>query len=661
MNWYRDVFRKMHFDMHTPEHVEEVAVEFDAEVLADRLAAIGVEAICWFAKCAYGWSYYPTRIGRRHPHLAADIFPAAVEACHARGIRVLGYYHVSGCQWALADHPEWHARQADGSVEGHMGINQMLCPLSPAGDELIMPQLVEIVTMQPADGLFLDDLIGWKTCYCDACREGFARAGGRPSPPRSPEEAGWDEFLAWRRDAAKEFLARAAAAVHEARPDALFGVNWAGSERLPDFLPAGLDYLTADIDETESSSLNASLVLRQWARRATPHDAMNSRMLHWWLDWTQKPVTAMQQEFATILANGGRTFLGDISYHRTAMPDPAILANAGEAFALARGIEPYVRGAEPVADLAILNSAQSHYRRSRATNSSPPAVKGAHLALLEAGLYAHILPEEDLPRVLSEYQALIVPEQQDLSEESLAAIRAFVQAGGGLVVIGDTPLWDVLGLEAIGPADGDRHYFTCDQDDLSPDDEVVCPPRLVHGRTMLARLRTAEMLAPHVAPLGSGAPHSGPPPDRPSGHPAVTINAFGAGRAAWVALPIMTDFYQRGHAALAPLLAGLVRRVCRPRLECEADAPVEATLLGREGRLLVHLVNYTASRHPSRPPTVARLAAVGPVTVRLRLPQEPLSVEGAPEAVQSRWDDGTLEVTVPRLGTWACVEVRLSS
>ena len=41
----------------------------------------------------------------------------------------------------------------------------------------------------------------------------------------------------------------------------------------------------------------------------------------------------------TILANGGRTFLGDISYHRTAMPDPAVLANAPEIF---RFVEPDV-------------------------------------------------------------------------------------------------------------------------------------------------------------------------------------------------------------------------------------------------------------------------------------------------------------------------------
>ena len=652
MNWYADAFRKMHFDMHTPGDVEEVAVEFDAEVLAERLDRIGVQAICWFAKCRYGWSYYPTKVGRRHPHLHADIFPLAVESCHARGIRVLGYYHVSGCQWARDDRPDWYARTPDGEIIGH-GAIPALCPISPAGDELIIPQLVEIVTMQPADGLFVDDLVGWSTCYCDCCRKAFG-----PDLPRSADEPRWDDYLAWRREAASAFFQRAAAAVHAARPDALFGINYAGSLRHPDLIPLGVDYLTADVDETESSSFNASALLRQWARQPIPHDAMNSRMLHWWTDWTQKPVTAMKQEFATVLANGGRTFLGDISYHRTAMPDPTVLANAGEAFGLAREIEPYVRGAAPVPDLAILNSARSNYLRSHSPNADPPAVKGAHLALLESGLYAHILAEADLPQLLPEYRALVVPEQTHLADETLAAIRSFVDRGGGLVVIGDTQLTDVLGLERVGLAEGDRNYLVCEADDLNPADEVACPPRLVHGRVLLTRPVTAEVLAAHLNGLPGSAPHSGPPPGAESGHPAITLNQFGAGKAAFIVLPVATDLYSRGHAGVAPLIAGLVRRVREPMLEVESAAPLEATLLRRDCSLFIHLVNYTASRLPSRPPTIGRIAPAHDVTVRLRLAAEPAVVEGIPDPVRWRYEAGVLEATVPRVDVWACVEVR---
>lgn len=655
MNWYADVFRKMHFDMHTPGNVEGVAVDFNAKKLADQLARIGVEAICWFAKCAYGWSYYPTVAGRRHPHLAADIFPLAVEACHNRGIRVIGYYHLTGSQWGVEEHPEWFCRTADGQIQTHphVALNHGLCALGPAGDELIIPQLIEIVTLQPADGIFIDDLVGWQTCYCEACRAGFGK-----KQPASPADRGWDEYLQWRRDAASAFFERAFAAVHQVRPDALMGVNYAGSFRHPDLIPPGVGYLTADVDETESSSFNASLLLRQWARQPLPHDAMNSRMLHWWSDWTQKPVTAMKQEFATILANGGRTFLGDISYHWTAMPDPAVLTNAGEAFAFGREIEPYVRGAEPVADIAILNSARSHYLQSRSPNADPPAVKGAHLALLEGGLYAHVLTEADLPALLSEYRCLVIPQQWELEEGSLAVIRAFVEAGGGLVVIGDTQLAPVLGVERLGLFPGDRNYLLCYESDLLPEDEAVCPPRLAHGPTVEVVTTTAAVLGDHVASLAGAPPHSGAPPGQRSGRPAITLNHFGQGRAALVALPAAGDLWLRGHAALAPLISGLVRRVCEPRVELDSDVPLEVTLLRRGRSLFVHLVNYAASRSPARPPTVDRVARATDVHIRLRLDAEPVSVEGVPGVAQWWMEEGRLVIMLQRVELWACVEVQ---
>lgn len=652
MNWYADAFRKMHFDMHTPAAVRDVAVEFRPDQLADQLFEAGVEAICWFAKCAYGWSYYPTRVGRRHPHLAVDTFPVAVEACHARGIRVLGYYHVSGCEWA-GDRPEWHVREPDGTSRSDGATRYSVCPIGPAGSELIIPQLVEIVTMQPADGLFLDDMVGWYPCYCDACRAGFGQ-----DLPASADDERWDAYMAWRREAAAEFFERAARAVHSERPDALFGINYAGSMRHPDFMPRGLDYLTADVAEPESSCLNASLLVRQHATQALPYDAMNSRMLHWWLDWTQKPVTAVKQEFATVLASGGRTFLGDIAYHRTAMPDPAVLANAKAAFDLVREIEPFVRATEPVPDIAVLNAAESHYLGTHSPNADPIPVKGAHLALIESGLHVHILPEERIAARLPGYRCLVVPEQAHLSSASVEAIALFIKAGGGLVVMGDTQLADVLGVELVGASEADRGYFTCSEPDLSPGDELRCPPRLVHGRVVLARPTCATVLAPHIAPLAGGPPHSGPPPGAESGYPAVTLSAYGAGRAAFVALPVATDYFARGHAALGPLMAGLVRRVCEPLVEVFCDAPLEVSLLRRDGAYLVHIVNYSASRHPGRPATVDRITPAHGVRVRLRMRCEPARVGGCIGAFNWAQHAEACEARLERVDLWACVEVR---
>jgi hypothetical protein len=47
MNWYADVFRKMHFDMHTPGDVRDVAVDLNAEALADAWLVAGCTRRLW--------------------------------------------------------------------------------------------------------------------------------------------------------------------------------------------------------------------------------------------------------------------------------------------------------------------------------------------------------------------------------------------------------------------------------------------------------------------------------------------------------------------------------------------------------------------------------------------------------------------------------------
>jgi hypothetical protein len=228
-------------------------------------------------------------------------------------------------------------------------------------------------------------------------------------------------------------------------------------------------------------------------------------------------------------------------------------------------------------------------------------------------------------------------------------------------VIGDTQLDAVLGMERIGLTGEDRSYFVCEADDLDPADEVACPPRLVQGHAVLAKPKTATVIAPLIAPLAGGPPHSGAPPGEVTEHPAIALNHFGAGKAAFVAPPIATDLFSRGHAALAPLIAGLVRRVCEPRVQVDADGSLEVSLLRRGSSLLVHLVNYTASRHPARPATVDRIVPVHDVTVRLRTDAEPLLVDGTVDRVRWSFAEGVTNIHLGSLDMWACVEVRLPS
>ena len=82
-------YRQIHLDFHTSEHIGGVGSAFDADDFVATLKAAKVDSITLFAKCHHGWSYYPTKAGKPHPHLAnpdllGDML-AALEAGRHRG------------------------------------------------------------------------------------------------------------------------------------------------------------------------------------------------------------------------------------------------------------------------------------------------------------------------------------------------------------------------------------------------------------------------------------------------------------------------------------------------------------------------------------------------------------------------------------------------
>lgn len=132
-NWYRQIIRKIHFDMHTPGSVEAVGRDFDPIAFAHAIKEAGAEAVCFFARCGYGWSYYPTKVGLPHPHLKRDVFGDGVKAIKDAGIRVIAYVAIDTIPAPLAEkHPEWCSRKPNGSVRMNTGQDHwhaLMCSL----------------------------------------------------------------------------------------------------------------------------------------------------------------------------------------------------------------------------------------------------------------------------------------------------------------------------------------------------------------------------------------------------------------------------------------------------------------------------------------------------------------------------------------------------
>jgi hypothetical protein len=238
-------------------------------------------------------------------------------------------------------------------------------------------------------------------------------------------------------------------------------------------------------------------------------------------------------------------------------------------------------GARDAANVALLRSYPSiTYHHARAQLSAILAEQ----ALIQARIPFDLVFDEHL-NDLSKYRVLILPDSECLSDGQLAAIRSFVEKGGGLLAIGQSGLYDEwrrLRVRAglAGLADGQvraRAY-----------EETV-------QRTQITGAPVRKELGQGRTVYLPGLRFDGPLPERE--------NYFSISARYWK----LPRNWQE--------LADSVRWLARNELPATVSGPVYlvSNLVSQpeKRRLMVHLVNYGRRTTPS----------IKAVQVRCRLPQ----------------------------------------
>ena len=182
--------RQIHLDFHTSEYLKGIGADFKKEDFQAALRLGQVDAINLFAKCHHSWSYYPTEVGRMHPHLDFDLLGAQIEACREIGVKVQIYYTFG---WSAGDaeaHPEWCVRDRDGGfvTQGELPADakpddplpdyywKFLCPNTAYHDH-IMAQVGELCERYAPDGFWFDIYQVQRHCFCESCRRDMTAGG----------------------------------------------------------------------------------------------------------------------------------------------------------------------------------------------------------------------------------------------------------------------------------------------------------------------------------------------------------------------------------------------------------------------------------------------------------------------------------------------------
>lgn len=571
--------RVVHFDFHTMPKIDDFGARFDAEAFADTLASSHVAYINMFARCNIGFSYYPTKVGFPYPGYTGNMLGDTVRACHARGVKVIGYIHVGLHHELCRVRPDYARMEKDGTVYNYRaGANwfRQPCFFGPYVDH-VLEEVKEVLALG-VDGLFLDG-IAPRDCACPRCLSEMRKRGMDIA-----DDADISAFAAW---AARAFAEKIRALVPSDKYLYFKGLPLAVAQDLNTHgeiacLASNMGY----------DFFPAQAALARGLYRGRLY--MNGRFGYDWGDFGgYKGKCSVENDFYEALMNGCGTTLGD-HLHPAENMEAAIYRDIADIYGWMEKLEAWTNDADYLAEIAILTK----------DGTAGASHEGAARILSELKYTYNILATD---ADFSAYPLVILPDDIRVDEALAAKLSAYLAAGGRVLSSGEA------GLSATGDGFALPAWdFTCagsDPTEVSYYKMRFASAGLADMRyeayersTLVKAAAGNEVLADHVTTYFNrdydGAHwYFYTPPRNETGYAAALLNT--QGNVAHVAFPIFRTFRKtlsRGHRAL---VGEILARLLPAKLIRAEELPIttRATVLAADDyRLLCLKVTYPENR-----------------------------------------------------------------
>ena len=608
-------YRQVHLDFHTSADCEGVGADFDPEVFAQTVKMGRVDSMTVFAKCHHGFSYYPTEVGTEHPHLAVpDLMGAQIEALHGIGVRAPIYVSIMWDDLAGEIEPGWIVTRKDGCLmirppltnESPLtgGWGWTTLDVSTGYGDYLVAQTEEICDRYDVDGFFFD------ICFPVPNYSPWGQARMREAGVRPDDEPA---VLRFAEENLKRFLGRLSEAVRAKVPGATIFYNGTVNPRMAEALPFQTHF---EIESLPTSSglwgyLHYPVMARQARTYGVDFLGMTGRFHKAWADFGGlKTRDQLDYECGTIVAAGGEVSVGD-QLHPRGVLDPAVYRLLEHSFGRVQKLEPFLRGARPASEVAILSGYEPSSLGSVPTNAHVADVEGAAQLFLEAAIQFDIL--DPWHGHFEDYAALVLPDGITVDERLRAKLEDFMSAGGEIILGGTAALdreTNEFGLSGVpvayeGEAPTVPSYLRLDEllvgeVELTTDYDYVYYNRAhlvrpldgatAHGELRRALFdRTWEHFTSHAqAPVGASL-----------GSPVV-VRGEGV---LYFAAPLFGAYRDHDYWVYREIARNAIRTLLpQPMLKLSGPGWVEATLHEQPAgddhseRLIVHLVAY----HPRR-------------------------------------------------------------
>lgn len=612
--------RQVHLDFHTSELIPGVGRAFDAAQFQKALKLGNVQSITLFAKCHHSWSYYPTKVGRRHPTLKGDLLGRQIKACHDIGVRAPIYITVG---WSANDaetHPEWLARGKDGApIYCHYDPNakpedpkpavswKFLCPNGGYRD-LIVAQTQEVCDKYPVDGMFYDICTTFN-CFCDACRAGMKEEGVDPEDGPA--------LWAYTRRKWANLMKACRSVIFERHPNAtVFFNGLAHADTPPELLDLQTHFELEDLPTTWGGYDKFPLRAKYFASHHNkPILAMSGKFHTTWGEFGGfKHPDAIRYEAASMVANGAACSFGD-QVHPNGEMDLETYRNIGHGYKYVKQIAPYGIGGKPYSTLGVWLSGKT------------PHDQGVANMLMEGHLdFEVVLKEGDLGK----YDTLILPGAPTLTEAQADKLQTFVDEGGALLVLAESALLKDtttlaldIGGKYAGPAAFKQDYLQV-RKPLAKG--LVESPFLNYEAALRVIPKGGDVLADIREPYfdrtyAHYCSHQNTPyTDKPARHAGVLQN----GRVIFFAHALGKLYYDHGARLHRDLFLNAVRRLHkRPVIEAGLPSAGRVSVLHQadQRRYCVHLL-YGPPLQRGRCLVIEDLPTLHDIPLTLRVPEK---------------------------------------
>lgn len=414
MKQQRKRFWGLHFDFHASNDVH-IGERTNQEDIEWYLREARPDFVQCDSKGHPGNSSYPTTVGKAAEHLHTDNLRIWCDTVHKHGLPI--YVHYSGVidDEYTKKHPEDAQRHDNGVATNRISL------FGNYVDELLIPQVKEMIDNYAIDGLWVDGDC-WAVCrdYSDLAK------------PFLHEDITIYEHNMVMRKAFLSYVKKYVDELHAYAPNFKVTSNWAYTSYIPEKPEVDIDFISGDYPPSDSVHV-ARYEGRCIAAQNKPWDLMC-----WSFElsrWVEKPAVQIMQEAAVVLSLGG-----GFQLYITQNKDGSARRTCGSRY---RKIGTFVREREflfekkTVAQVGIFYSAESYYRKSNIFNAAgaTEALIGTLNCVLDAQYTANVVLEYQID-TLGEYDIVIVPQWEYISDENKQHLLDYAQKGGNLVIVG---------------------------------------------------------------------------------------------------------------------------------------------------------------------------------------------------------------------------------